>query len=353
MPAKRLYTALFTVALLFYTPLLSAEIFKWVDANGETHFSDKPPRSAPTKVTQKKPIVKRVVNRPVRNKVVAKRVKPQKSVVSRPKQVARLAQTYRAKKTKRPVKAVRRAAPQVATKKPALVNAKKRNLAKRPHLLEDKQRPDKPQYASILTASLSAAIYDIERIAEPKKAQFSEAEERVLVTETEPEPEQPQATVITNVKQSLCKDNRKQLAILSEKGFEYYYDDAGDLRVAWGVEGFYRQKQRYLSDIDVARKTKKVLFEIEQYCDQPLDTKNQAQVRADWIRSEYCDVSRVILTDLKHPFMRTSDRDIQDQEQEMIRFCSEYPANKYRNDERYYPKSLQVKRLQQKHFLYR
>ncbi|PWQ93524.1 DUF4124 domain-containing protein [Leucothrix arctica] len=342
MPTTRLRTALLLIAILLYMPLAHAEIYQWVDANGMTHFSDKPRKSGPSNVirkakavnkevrrkalpkrqfnrpvkqvrrvakpvrTRKAPVVKKVINRQMRSNVVANKEKPQKRVAPRPKQV----------------------------------------LTKRPYLVENEQRPEISNYAANLTASLSATIYDIERITEPKPELAPE-----VVFEAEPMP--PQRKVISNVKQSLCQNNQRLLTVLHEKGFEYYYDDTGDLRVAWGVEGFYRQKTRYLSDNEVAQKTKAVSFGIKQYCEQPFDKKLQAKAREDWIRSEYCDVSKVILADLKHPFMRTSDRDIQDQEKEMKRFCSEYPTNKYRDDERYYPKSLHVKRLNQKHFLYR
>lgn len=231
MHRKRLSIAILTIMALSYSPFTTAEVYTWVDAKGETHFSDKPPESAVSKASKK---------------------------------------------------------------------------------------------------------------AQP-----------VQVAEPITEPQSPQAKSVNDLKQTLCHDHRRHLAVLQEKGFEYYYDDKGEPRVAWGVEGFYRQKKRYLSSADAAHKAEAISLEIERYCDNPLDKTLQAKARQDWIRSEYCDVSQVILADLKHPFMRTSEAEIKSQEKEVERFCSEYPANKHRDDGRYYPTSLQVERLQQQHFLYR
>lgn len=249
MCTKRQTTAILTLMVLFYSSIAAAEVYTWVDAKGETHFSDKPP-------------------------------------------------------------------------------------------------------ASLLIASLDTTFYDVEKIAgqvaepavEPVTSQEAQSE-----GETAP----PQVIPVSNLRQALCRDHRRHLAVFQEEGAEYYYDDQGEPRVVWGVEGFYRQKKRYLSASEVVKKAKQVALEIERYCDNPLDKALQAKARQDWIRSEYCDVSQVILADLKHPFMRTAAAEIKKQEQEVDRFCSDYSANKYRNDERYYPMSLTVERLQQQHFLYR
>lgn len=336
MPNTRLCTALLMTAVLFTMPLARAEIYQWVDANGITHFSDKPRKSGPSKVIRKAKVVKKTV----RKKAVPKRQAspPAKQVrrVAKPSRVAkpaRVARPVRARKPVRVPKPIRIKKPVKATKP---LQVKPLQAKKKQRLKE--QRVKKVDRAAALYASLNATFYDLD-VAPPETEAL--------------EPQKAQPKMITNVKQSLCTDKRMALAALQEKGFESYYDEKGEHRIAWGIEGFYRSKRRYLTPDEIAKQTKHVLFEVEQYCDTPHDQQQQKQARADWIRAEYCEVSRVILEDLKHPFMRTSEREIQDQAIEVDRFCSEHHSDNYRDDERYFPKTLQVKKLQQKHFFYR
>lgn len=353
MPAMRLYIALLTTVILLYVPSAYAEIYRWVDENGMTHYSDKAPKSLPSKKSYPRKVTHRAK---VAKKPVARRAAHQSRLSFPGKKKRRVVKSSQARKpvrvTKRarvnkPVKVVKRA----RVSKPARsvkraranksVRSSKRARVNKPIRVARLVRANKPRrvekvaQVSALTTDLNATFYDM----------TVEPQEEIQ--------EQPQRKVITNIKQTLCTDKRMLLAALQEKGFESYHNESGEYRVAWGVEGFYKEKRRYLTEDEIAKKTKGVMFEVEQYCDNPHDQKVQDQARADWIRAEYCGVSKVILEDLKHPFMRASDRDIQDQEKEMKRFCSERRSVKDRDNERYYPKSLQVNKLQQKHFLYR
>jgi hypothetical protein len=339
-----------TLMALFYSSFVSAEVYKWVDAKGETHFSDKPPKSARSNVTKRsqpaarkpklaklksqqrnrkpKPAKRKVY----RKKVAARKTKPRLKRVTRSKRVVRSAKITQGKKT-------RQLSVSVPKRKMKAMSQFQRETTP---VLEE--RPVTTQTATMLLSSLNATFYDLEKVAEPTLEP---------TPKTTPETKLPHAKAMSNFKQSLCLNHRRNLAVLQEKGFEYYYDDKGELRVAWGVEGFYRQKKRYLSASDAAKKIKVISSEIGRYCDNPMDKTLQVKARQDWIRSEYCDVSKVILADLDHPFMRTPESEIKAQKKEVERFCVDYPANKYRDDERYYPTSLQVERLQQQHFLYR
>lgn len=325
MSTKRLYTTTLLMGLcLLYVPSAHAEIYRWVDANGMTHFSDKAPKSLPNK----KPRPRKTTSiRQVRKKVVTRKNTHQ-SRLSFPGKKKR--KTVKFSQARKPVRVIKRA----QVNKPVRV-AIKRVRTNKPSRVKKNKRIEKVDQVSALTANLNATFYDMS--VEPQQ----EARE------------QSQRKVITNIKQTLCTDRRMLLAALQEKGFRSYHNENGEYRVAWGVGGFYKEKRRYLTDEEVAKKTKGVIFEVEQYCDNPYDQKMQDKARIDWIRAEYCNVSRVILEDLSHPFMRASDQDIQDQTEEVKRFCSEHHSAKKYNDERYYPKSLQLKRLQQKHFLYR
>lgn len=359
MPAMRLYIALLTTVILLYVPSAYAEIYRWVDENGMTHYSDKAPKSLPSKKSYPRKVTHRAK---VAKKPVARRAAHQSRLSFPGKKKRRVVKSSQARKpvrvTKRarvnkPVKVVKRARvskparsvkraranKSVRSSKRARVNKPIRVArlvrANKPRRVKKHRRVEKVAQVSALTTDLNATFYDM----------TVEPQEEIQ--------EQPQRKVITNIKQTLCTDKRMLLAALQEKGFESYHNESGEYRVAWGVEGFYKEKRRYLTEDEIAKKTKGVMFEVEQYCDNPHDQKVQDQARADWIRAEYCGVSKVILEDLKHPFMRASDRDIQDQEKEMKRFCSERRSVKDRDNERYYPKSLQVNKLQQKHFLYR
>ena len=354
MNTTRFITVIITLMALCYSSFASAEVYQWVDAKGETHFSDKPPKSSRTKAAKKPQTAKRKSqvskrqHQAKRNTQAVKR-KP-KSQVKRQAKSTKRASLPAKRKVYRNKSAVKKTKPLYRTAK--ISQGKKTRQISRPvskraaKQIRHASRQAKPVLAgaaatspaaSMLLSSLDKTFYDIEKIAVQA-----------------PETERSQAkTVITNFNESLCRANRRHLVVLQEEGFQYYYDNEGELRVAWGVEGFYRQKERYLSAKEAAEKSKQLSFEIERYCDEPQDKAALAQTRREWIRSEYCDVSKVILTDLAHPFMRTPDAEIKKQQQEVERYCYDYPANKYRDDERYYPTSLQVERLQQQHFLYR
>lgn len=145
-----------------------------------------------------------------------------------------------------------------------------------------------------------------------------------------------------NIKKALCNEKRILLAALQEKGFSAYYDEEGQYRLAWGGDDIYQGKRRFLSDKEVIKKTAYVIFEIGQYCDAPYDQALQKTARANWIRAEYCTVSKAVLEDLEHPFMRASDGKIRQQKKVVKRLCAKLKPQQHRNDDRYYPKALRA-----------
>lgn len=253
MPMIHCLRVLMTVTLICAAPA-HAQIYKWIDANGMTHYSDKAPRTKPSKIINLG--------------------KPKK--VTRARRVASNPIRHTAASLPKPVKSL----PQRSEEKPDLL----------------------------------ADTYEVK--APIKK------------------------TIIRDIKQKSCDEKRMELAAVREKGFNAYYDEEGHFRLAWGADGIYLGKRRFLNDEDIAKRTAKVMFEVEQYCDHPYDHKHQETARANWIRSEYCTLSKAVLEDLEHPFMRSTDEHIRRQQEEVNRFCTELAPGQHRNDERYYPKTL-------------
>lgn len=145
---------------------------------------------------------------------------------------------------------------------------------------------------------------------------------------------------ILNVRKKLCGEKRMLLATLQETGFKAYTDEEGHYRLAWGGDDIYQGKRHFLTDKQVATKTKQAMFEVEQYCVTPNDKALQETARANWIRAEYCTVSKAVLEDLEHPFMRSTEAHIKQQTKEVKRFCAQLAPGRYRHDHRYYPIAL-------------
>lgn len=60
----RLFSALI-FSLVFFINTAAAEIYKWVDANGQVHFSDQPPNKGPTKAIEIQPQPGELADTPV------------------------------------------------------------------------------------------------------------------------------------------------------------------------------------------------------------------------------------------------------------------------------------------------
>lgn len=322
MPKKFYTILLMTTALLFGTPA-QAEIHKWVDANGITHYSDKAPKTRKSKTLNYgkkavKPVQKKRAAPARKAAPKVKRTAPKRTA---PKRVKR---KTLAKKS-RPVKNLPR--PRAQTKKlnSAVISDStgRRKVVKsiRRTIVEPTSAPiSLPETPQDLKPDLDAEEYD-----------FREMNKNV-----EPMPS-------LSIKQKLCSENRMLLAALQEKGFTSYYDEEGNYRLSWGADGLYQGKRHYLSEADIEKKTSKVLFEVEQYCDDPHNITLLGDARAKWVRAEYCVLSKAVLEDLVHPFMRSTDDDIEKQTEIVEQHCSELRPGEYRDDERYYPNKLQPK----------
>ena len=294
---KTFYTFVLMIVSVFYATSAHAEIFRWVDANGMVYYSDQAPK------------------------------------------------TYKSTTLNYGTK-LRRPGP---PKKPAPV-MRKHHTPKRVAPRPKRQAPSqKPQYK------------------QPEQKQFREFEllgnkglTNRLLPEVKPDldaeeydlrkqPKIMKRKKIKSVKQKLCSEKRMLLAALREKGFNSYYDEEGHYRLAWGGDGIYQGKRRFLNEAEVAKKTTSVMFEVEQYCDEPYNSKLLDEARADWIRAEYCAVSKAVLEDLEHPFMRSTDSDIKQQIEKVERLCADLEPSQYRDDDRYYPKALRAKVVLPRH----
>ena len=341
---KNFYTVLLmSIGLLFGTAA-HAEIFKWVDANGITHYSDSATTTRQTQTLDFGQLHRPAPNRQVRGlpretrkffpgkpRKVRQRVAPQRPRVKRQTiQKPRIARRYNSANQSRTAQRSVSAKQPRATKRRAAI--KKSTISK-----------------AIITPALQEAPvqqcveFELFEESEPTEMVTSEPEPLPNLNAKEYDMRHEQKKNIQNVKQKLCTGKRMLLAALQEKGFDSYYDEEGHYRIAWGGDGIYQGKRRFLSAEEVAQKTEKVLFEVGQYCENPSDLRHQQAARANWIRAEYCKLSKAVLEDLEHPFMRATEKRIKRQTEEVERLCSEMKTNQYRNDRRYYPPVLQAK----------
>lgn len=286
------YSMLLMVTGLICWVTAHAEIFKWVDANGITHYSDSAPPNRKSQALGLGGFDKQAATTNVKLGGTSQQ---------------KTSEPRRAKVAKHSIR-------QVSYSQPPLLKkfSFKNNLK---HQAKAAVVTEKP--------NLDAAVYDLRKAPKVKK--------------------------LRDIKQKLCSEKRMLLAALQEKGFNGYYDEVGNYRLAWGGDGIYQGKRLFLDESVVIRKTAKVRFEIEQYCDDPHNQKRQETARANWIRAEYCALSKAILDDLKHPFMRATDERIDQQTEEVERLCSPLAPGRYRNDRRYYPAALVPKATLPRH----
>ena len=323
---KTFYIVLLVTTTLLFGTSAHAEIHKWVDANGITHYSDKAPKKRKsTTLNYGKKTVK-----PLQKKRVApkRKVTPRAATKTKRPIPARRAQQRAKRKAK---KQSRSAQPRAKQFKSAVItdSAGRRKVVKsiRRSIVEPSAAPvSLPEATSAAKPDLDAEEYD-----------FREMNKSAEQTPT------------LSIKQKLCSDNRMLLAALQEKGFNSYYDEEGNYRLAWGADGLYQGKRHYLSEADVAKKTSKVLFEVVQYCDDPHDLTLQGDARANWIRAEYCELSKAVLEDLEHPFMRSTDDAIETQAEVVEQHCSVLKPGEHRDDNRYYPNELEPKVIMPRH----
>ena len=278
---KMFYAGLFFTFTLLSGTAAQAEIHKWVDSNGITHYSDKAPKTRKSKTLNYGQQVK---------KRTAKR------------------------KSAQPKKQLMEAEITDKTGRRKVVKAQRQSIVK--------------------TQTAPSPVTSPTRVNEPKPD--LDAEQYDVRQSTKQVERKP----ILNVKQKLCAEKRTLLAALQETGFSSYYDEEGQYRLAWGGDGIYKGKRQYLSPAEVAKKTKAVLFEVEQYCDDPYNQKLLSDARSHWIRAEYCALNKAILEDLIHPFMRSTDHAIEEQTQKVEKLCTTLKPGEYRDDETYYPSAL-------------
>lgn len=316
MPKKYFSVLLVTVTLLYGTSS-QAEIFKWVDANGMTHYGDSAPQSM-----QSETLDFGQLRRPS-----APRSQPRETRISFPEQ-PRAVTRRSISPPKR--KVLRQSAPAKRTRiKSRSIPTQRAKISKK-----TASRAQKPQqqFKEFQLTGNSAQM----QTALPEAKPNLDAKEYDLRNQSKNSKE----NALRNLKLRLCTEKRMQLAALQETGFKSYYDDKGHYRLTWGGDGIYQGKRRFLSAEEVAKKTKKAMFEVEQYCENPYDKALQETARANWIRAEYCVVSKAVLEDLEHPFMRAEDSRINKQKEEVKRFCAELAPGRYRSDNRYYPTAL-------------
>lgn len=271
-----------SITLLIGAPA-QAGIFKWVDANGLTHYSDKAPANYQSQTVDMG--LTDIAQHPI---VVQQKQKPK-----------------------------------VAYDLELIGKGSTDNgLLKQEVMYEtplDVMAEEKPD--------LDALEYDL-REAAPKKVEQKS---------------------LRHMKEKLCTNARMRFAALTEEGFASYLDEDGNHRLAWGEDIAYQGERLYLTEKQVTKLSKEAKFEVETYCLYPYDQKLQDEARTNWIRSEYCAVSKAYLEDLQRPDMRTSDDEINQQTDEVTRFCSELKPDEHRNDDHYYPVALRAKHIKPKH----
>jgi len=305
---KNLLTVLLIFITLSFGTAAHAEIFKWVDANGITHYSDS---ASTTRQTQTLDFGH--LRRPSAPKRQFRETR--KFFPGEPRKVTRQSVSPKKPRVKYKPVSKRPRAPRAASPKAEISSEEQ---FKEFHLI------DQPEAKKVM-------------VSEPKPD--LDAEEY----DWRNQPKVAKKITLESVKQKLCTEKRMLLAALQEKGYNSYYDEEGSYRLVWGGDGIYQGKRRFLNDEEVAKKMGTVMFEVEQYCDNPFDLELQKAARANWIRDEYCTVGKAVLEDLEHPFMRASDKRIKQQTGKVEKLCSELKPNQYRNDKRYYPTALQAK----------
>lgn len=316
---KMLYTALLLTITLLGGSSAHAEIHKWVDANGITHYSDKAPKTRKSKTLD----YGQKAAKPVRKKRVATKKKAAPKA-KRPAPISRKPQ-----RTKRVVKKL----PRSRTRK--FKSAEITDNTGRRKIVKSTRKP----VASAMPAPIAPTkpAFEPQPDLDAEEYDFREATKNVRTQPT------------LSVKQKLCSEKRMLLAALQEKGFNSYYDEERNYRLAWGADGLYQGKRHYLNEADVAKKTTKVLFEVEQYCDDPHNLALQGDARAQWIRAEYCELSKAVLEDLMHPFMRSTDDAIKNQTEVVEQHCAKLKPGEHRDNDRYYPNALQPKVVMPRH----
>jgi len=274
---KNIYIVFFiTITPLFGTSA-HAGIFKWVDANGLTHYSDKAP--------EKRQVQTLNIGSNTNTKVPRMEpTTPQTKVVYDLELIGK--------------KTSRTAPVQKTMPDPAQAPAR--------------SPEDKPD--------LFAAEYDMRKT--PQKAS--------------PSP-------MNTIRNKLCTDARLLKAAVEEEGFASYFDEAGNYQLDWGTHEVYKGERQYLSEQQVTEIAKEIDSEVEQYCDDPSNQKLQDDARANWVRSEYCNVSKALLLELDDPVKRTAESEISKQAEEVERFCAKLGSGEHRGDDRYYPKALAAK----------
>jgi len=325
-----------TVTLLFGASA-HAEIYRWVDDNGITHYGDNAPQAR-----QSQTLDFGQLRRPAATKNNASR-ETRINFPGQPRSV-----TPRSKPIPQR-KIIRRSTParqRQVLHRPASP-AQQRKVTSRPAAPAQKNRVTNRSASTKPTKKLRAKTLPVAESQPQEFREFQLIEEteqsQVALLETKPNLDAEEYDFVNatkNIKQKLCSEKRILLSALQEKGFRAYSDEEGNYRLVWGGDGIYQGKRRFLTDKEVVKKTKKAMFEVEQYCVIPNDKALQETARANWIRSEYCTVSKAVLEDLEHPFMRATEVRINEQAQEVERFCAPLAPGRYRNDNRYYPIAL-------------
>lgn len=329
MPKNHFSVLLMTFTLLCATSA-NAEVFKWVDVNGMTHYGDSAPQAR-----QGQTIDFKQLRRP---SVPASQARETKmSFPSQPRKVIRQSKPTPQRK--------------ILRRTTATTSAPKRKVIRRSNLPTQQRQVKRRPTPAQLTRSLSIAILSARESQQEQFREFQLVEKQMVAQEEKPNldleeydlldmPKSTKKKAVINIKQKLCSEKRMLLAALQEKGFRAYSDEEGHYRLAWGGDGIYQGKRRFLSSKQIANKTKSAMFNIEQYCDAPHNKALQETARANWVRAEYCVVSKAVLEDLEHPFMRVSDKRIDRQVKEVKRLCAKLAPGQHRNDRRYYPIAL-------------
>ena len=371
MPKNHFSVSLIIITLLsVFAASAHAEIYKWVDDHGMTHYSDGAPAGNQSQVLNYGHL--RRPNAPL-NRPSTPRYEAPEAKINFPGEPLR-AKRYVA--PAKPARIKRRAAAPQQTRARRKDHASPRQRAKRkiittqrPTAKNQPRRSRTPRVRRQATISNSQKTSRISAppIQQPELPAFKEfelienpVEETTVVPDVKPDLDAVEYDMrkltklakkkpIINIKKKLCSDQRMLLAALQEKGFSAYYDEAGHYRLAWGGDGIYQGKRRYLTEDEIAKKTKDVKFKVAQYCDNPDDLEQQKTARANWIRAEYCAVSKAVLEDLEHPFMRSTDSRIAQQKKEVKQLCGELKPNQYRDNDNYYPTALRARVVMPRH----
>lgn len=371
MPKNHFSVSLIIITLLsIFAASAHAEIYKWVDDNGMTHYSDGVPAGNQSQVLNyghlRRPSAP--LNRPSAPRYEAPETKM--NFPGEPLQTKRYVAPTQQIRVNRRAAAPQRPRAQrkdhastrqrVKRKTVATQRARKKRQSRR-------SRTPRVRRQAVISNSQKTSRISAPPIQQPEPQDFKEfeliensAEQTAAEPEVKPDLDAVEYDMrklskstkkkpIANVKKKLCSDQRMLLAALQEKGFNAYYDEEGHYRLAWGGDGIYQGKRRYLTEAEIAKKTQKVKFKVAQYCDNPGDLEQQKTARANWIRAEYCTVSKAVLEDLEHPFMRATDSRIAQQNREVKQLCSALKPGQYRDNDNYYPTALRARVVMPRH----